>query len=142
MKEKIDQIYSILKRIPVRTYVSFVLVVVAVINYTLVAAGRPIINLGEQEVTYAVNTIISIVAILYGVWKNNSVSEYAILCDQILYYLRDGKIDKSELEDFIVKHESDVPTEDTDAVEITETTDKIETVETENTEATDDEAKG
>lgn len=140
MKENVEKIYNILKRIPTRTYVSFVLVVIAVINYALVAAGKPIINLGEQEVTYAVNTIISIVAILYGVWKNNSVSEYAILCDQILYYLRDGKIDKSELEDFIAKHESDAPTEDTDAVEVNEVTDKIETVET--TETTDDEAKG
>lgn len=140
MKENAEKIYNILKRIPTRTYVSLVLVIVAIINYTLVAAGKPIINLGEQEVTYAVNTIISIIVILYGVWKNNSVSGYAILCDQILYYLRDGKIDKTELEDFIAKHESDTPTENNTVTESTNDVTKIETVETDKT--TDKEAKG
>lgn len=132
MKEKIDQVYNILKRIPVRTYVSLVLVTVAVINYALLAAGKPIINLGEAEVTYAVNTLLSLLAIGYGVWKNNSVTEYAVLTDSILYMLRDGKVTREELEQFIADHKSpETPTEDVA---------KIENVET--TEATDEEVKG
>lgn len=132
MKEKIDQVYNILKRIPVRTYVSLVLVTVAVINYALLAAGKPIINLGEAEVTYAVNTLLSLLAIGYGVWKNNSVTEYAVLTDSILYMLRDGKVTREELEQFIADHKNpETPTEDVA---------KIENVET--TEATDEEVKG
>ena len=112
MKENVEKIYNILKRIPTRTYVSFVLVIVAVINYALLAAGKPIINLGETEVTYAINTILSLLAIGYGVWKNNSVTEYAVLTDSILYMLRDGKITREELEQFIADHKSpDVPNE-------------------------------
>lgn len=123
MKNNIDKIYNILKRIPTRTYVSLVLVVIAIINYALLAADRPIINLGEAEITYAVNTIISVIVILYGVYKNNSTSEYAILCDQILYYLRDGKLTKEEVKDFINKYNNEdvekvVETSNTDTVEV------------------------
>ena len=123
MKNNTDKIYNILKRIPTRTYVSLVLVVIAIINYALLAADRPIINLGEAEITYAVNTIISVIVILYGVYKNNSTSEYAILCDQILYYLRDGKLTKEEVKDFINKYNNEdvekvVETSNTDTVEV------------------------
>ena len=107
MKENVEKIYNILKRIPTRTYVSLVLVAIAIINYALLAADKPIINLGEAEITYAVNTIISVIVILYGVYKNNSTSEYAILCDQILYYLRDGKLTKEEVKDFISKYNNE-----------------------------------
>ena len=123
MKENIDKIYNILKRIPTRTYVSLVLVAIAIINYALLAADKPIINLGEAEITYAVNTIISVIVILYGVYKNNSTSEYAILCDQILYYLRDGKLTKEEVKDFISKYNNEeveqvVETSNTNTVEV------------------------
>ena len=129
MKENIDKIYNILKRIPTRTYVSLVLVAIAIINYALLAADKPIINLGEAEITYAVNTIISVIVILYGVYKNNSTSEYAILCDQILYYLRDGKLTKEEVKDFISKYNNEdvekvVETSDTTDVEVKDTESK------------------
>lgn len=129
MKENIDKIYNILKRIPTRTYVSLVLVVIAIINYALLAADKPIINLGETEITYAVNTILSIIVILYGVYKNNSTSEYAILCDQVLFYLRDGKLTKEEVEDFINKYknkdvEQVVETSDVTDVEVKDTESK------------------
>lgn len=123
MKENVEKIYNILKRIPTRTYVSLVLVAIAIINYALLAADKPIINLGEAEITYAVNTIISVIVILYGVYKNNSTSEYAILCDQILYYLRDGKLTKEEVKDFISKYNNEeveqvVETSNTNTVEV------------------------
>lgn len=139
MKEKIGKIYNVLKSIPIRTYVSFVLVIIALINYALLAAGKPIINLGEEEVTYAINTIISIIAIIYGVWKNNSVSDKAILADDVLYLLRDGKISKEELEEFIAKHKVETPEATEEAKEETTEEVKPETVETiESTETTEE----
>lgn len=106
MKDKVTKVYNVLKRIPTRTYVSLVLVTVALINYGLTAFGKPLINLGEAEVTYAVNTLLSLLAIGYGVWENNSVTANAIICDSILYMLRDGKITRQELEGFIEKYEA------------------------------------
>ena len=70
MKEKINQVFSVMGRIKPHTYVSVVMVLIVVINYTLTAMGKPIINLGEEEITYAVNTILNIVFIGYAAWKN------------------------------------------------------------------------
>lgn len=105
------KIIETLKKIPTKTYISIVMVVIAVINHILLAVGKPVLVIGEETVTYAVNTVIDILLIGYTAWKNNSVTEYAVLADSLLYYLRDGKISKSELEQFIEEHKSDeVPT--------------------------------
>lgn len=112
MKEKIDKVFNAMKRIKPHTYVSIVMVVIAVINYALTAMGKPIISLGEDVVTYAVNNILNLLFIGYAAWKNNSLSDNAILADDVLYMLRDGKISKEELEQFISDHKSDeVPVE-------------------------------
>lgn len=106
------KIIETLKKIPTKTYISIVMVVIAVINHILLAMGKPVLVIGEETVTYTVNTAIDILLIGYTAWKNNSVTDYAILTDSLLYYLRDGKISKEELEQFIKEHKSDeVPTE-------------------------------
>ena len=128
----IEKVFETLKKIKPHTWVSLVMVILVLVNYTLTAMGRPIINLGEEEITYAVNMILNIVFIGFAAWKNNSVTEKATLADEILYMLRDGKISKEELEQFIADHKNpETPTEDVA---------KIEAVET--TETTDEEAKG
>ena len=114
----IDKIIEKLKKINPHTYVSAVMLIVVLCNYVLTAMGRPLINLGEEEITYAVNTILNLIFIGYAAYKNNSITEKAQLSDEILYALRDGKISKEELEQFIENHKSpDVPTEDTDKIE-------------------------
>lgn len=101
-----------LKKIKPHTYVSIVMVIIAIVNYVLIAMGKPVINLGEDVITYGVNTVLNLVFIAYPMWKNNSVTENALIADDLLYYLRDGKITKEELEKFIEEHKSDeVPTE-------------------------------
>ena len=128
----VEKIIEKLKKIKPHTWVSLVMILVVLANYVLTAMGRPLINLGEEEITYAVNTILNLIFIGYAAYKNNSITEKAQLSDEILYALRDGKIDKEELEQFINNHKSpDVPTEDVA---------KIEAVET--TEVTDEEVKG
>ena len=105
------KIIETLKKIPVRTYISAVMVIIVIINYILTALGKPIINLGEDVITYGVNTILNLIFIGFSMWKNNSVTDNAIVADEVLYMLRDGKISKDELEAFIEEHKSDeVPT--------------------------------
>lgn len=106
------KIIETLKKIKPHTWVSIVMVIIAIINYVLTAMGKPIINLGEDAITYGVNTVLNLIFIGFPMWKNNSVTENAIIVDDVLYMLRDGKISKEELEQFITEHKSDeVPTE-------------------------------
>lgn len=115
----IDKIIERLKSIKPHTWVSLIMVLVVIINYVLTAMGRPLINFGEEEITYAVNTILNLIFIGYAAYKNNSITEKAQLSDEILYALRDGKISKEELENFIAKYKSpDVPTEDSNNTEV------------------------
>lgn len=101
-----------LKKIKPHTWVSIVMVIIAIVNYVLIAMGKPVINLEEEAITYGVNTVLNLVFIAYPMWKNNSITENALIADDLLFMLRDGKIDKSELEQFIEEHKSDeVPTE-------------------------------
>lgn len=101
-----------LKKIKPHTWVSIVMVIIAIVNYVLIAMGKPAINLGEEAITYGVNTVLNLVFIAYPMWKNNSITENALIADDLLFMLRDGKISKSELEQFIEEHKSDeVPTE-------------------------------
>lgn len=106
------KIIETLKKIKLHTWVSIIMVIIAIINYVLTAMGKPIINLGEDTITYGVNTVLNLIFIGFPMWKNNSVTENAIIVDDVLYMLRDGKISKEELEQFIAKHKSDeVPAE-------------------------------
>lgn len=106
------KIIETLKKIKPHTWVSIVMVIIAIINYVLTAMGKPIINLGEDTITYGVNTVLNLIFIGYPMFKNNSVTDNAIIVDDVLYMLRDGKISKEELEQFIEEHKSgEVPTE-------------------------------
>lgn len=105
--------FDTLKKIKPHTWVSLVMVIIVAINYILIALGKPAIDLGEEEITYAVNTIINIVFIGYATYKNNSVTQNAQMADEVLYALRDGKITKEELETFIADHKNpEVPTDE------------------------------
>lgn len=104
--------FETIKKIRPHTWVSIVMVIVVIINYILVALGKPAIDLGEEEITYFVNTVINILFIGYAAYKNNSITQNAQMADEILYALRDGKITKHELEIFIAGHKNpDVPTD-------------------------------
>lgn len=98
------KIVEILKQIKAKTWVSIVLVTISLLNYILTAMGKPIINLGENDVTYIVNTVMMLVSIGYSAWTNNSFTQKAQIADDLLFYLRDGKITKEELEEFINAH--------------------------------------
>mgnify|MGYP001850863440 CR=1 FL=1 len=106
------KIIETLKKIKPHTWVSVIMVIISIVNYVLTAMGKPIINFGEDVITYGVNTVLNLIFIAYPMWKNNSVTENALIVDDVLFMLRDGKISKSELEQFIAEHKSnEVPTE-------------------------------
>ena len=96
-----------IKNIKPHTWISLVMVIIALLNYVLTAIGKPIINIGEDQITYVVNTVMNLAFIIYPAWKNNSVTDNAQMADEVLYALRDGKISKDELETFIANHKSD-----------------------------------
>lgn len=114
MREKIDKIFNILSKIKPHTYVSIVMILFLAINtISIYITGNPLIQFSEESVTDAVNIILNIVFIGYTFWQNNSISDAALCADDILTILKDGKITRKEIEDFINKYKSpDVPTED------------------------------
>ena len=88
------------------------MMIVAFINYGLMAAGKPIIHWGDADITFAVNMILGVVFIVYAAWKNQSITSNAQMADEVLYMLRDGKIDKEELQAFVEAHKNpETPTD-------------------------------
>ena len=101
-----------ISKIKPHTYVSLIMVAIAIVNYILTYLGKPLIVIGDDQITYIVNIVLNTVFILYPAWKNNSVTEMATITDEALYALRDGKISKDELEKFIQEHKNpNVPTD-------------------------------
>lgn len=96
-----------LKDVKPHTYISIVMILVVIINQCLTLIGQPLINFGEEQITFWVNTILNLVGILYPAWKNQSFSSLAQYSDTILYMLRDGEITTKELEDFIQKYQKE-----------------------------------
>lgn len=96
-----------LKDVKPHTYVSIIMILVVIINQCLTLMGQPLINCGEDQITFWVNTVLNLIGILYPAWKNQSFSSLAKYADTILYMLRDGKITTDELEEFISKYKEE-----------------------------------
>lgn len=96
-----------LKDVKPHTYVSIVMILVVIINQCLTLMGQPLINFGEDQITFWVNTALNLIGILYPAWKNQSFSSLAQYGDTILYMLRDGKITTDELEEFIKRYKEE-----------------------------------
>lgn len=122
MKEKVEKVFGVLRSIPPKNYVSIIMLCYLVINTIAVyITGSPLLNFTEEAVTDAVNIVINTVTIIYVFWENNSFSEAALICDDVYNILKDGKVTKEEMVDFINKHKTDsLPTND----EKSEDTDK------------------
>lgn len=93
-----------LKNIKSQTVISIIMVGLVLFNYIMLALGKPLINLGEEEITNFVNIVFGLIGILYPVYKNQSITLFAQYADEILFALRDGIITETEIKDFIEKH--------------------------------------
>ena len=63
-----------------------------------------------------------LVFIGFAVYKNQSITEFAQIADEILYMLRDGRISKDEVMTFIANHKNperptDEPVENSETIE-------------------------
>lgn len=116
MKKILDNIKDInFANIKISTYVSFVVIVLTIVNYILTAMGKPVVNISEGTLTAWVTVVIGILGIAYGWWKNQSVTKPAQVVDDVLAILKDGKITIDELNEFIAEHsytEVSTPSED------------------------------
>ena len=70
------------------TIIRLTLVAFVIVNMILKAFGKSPIDVDEGTVAYWLETILEIAVIIVGVWKNNSVSEFAIKADEFLRQLR------------------------------------------------------
>ena len=69
------------------TIIRLALVALVIVNMILKAFGKSPIDVDEGTVAYWLETILEIAVIIVGVWKNNSVSEFAIKADEFLRQL-------------------------------------------------------
>lgn len=102
-----------LKNIKPHTWVSIVMVLLVIVNSVLTAMGKPVIEFQEDQITAIVTVIMDLVFIGFAVYKNQSITEFAQIADEVLYMLRDGRISKDEVTTFIEKHKNpERPTDD------------------------------
>lgn len=79
------------KNISAGTIARTIVLVLALINQALVIAGKPIINIAEQDIYNAVSLIATIVASVWAWWKNNSFTKEAIEADEYMADMKAGK---------------------------------------------------
>lgn len=90
-----------LKNIKPHTIVSLLAMVISYINMGLLYAGKPIIDIGTDQLNAIVGIAYTIIITLYGWYKNQSVTKPAQALDKLLIHMRDGKLAKDELIDLV-----------------------------------------
>ena len=100
------------KDIKPSTYVSAIVLIFTMVNYVLNIMDKPAININENEIGAWVTAIVGVVGIVYSWYHNQSISHPALVADDVMNILKDGRITVAELEDFIAKYsETDLDTE-------------------------------
>lgn len=71
--------------------VRLIVSIVAVINSVCSMAGFPLLNLGEEQITEAVNVAILVAAWAWGFWKNNNFTKQAKEAQKVLDEAKSSK---------------------------------------------------
>ena len=74
------------------TIVRTILLLMAVVNFTLERMGITIIPVSESGVLMLVETLLEIAVIVVGFWKNNSYTKNAIKADEFLKELKNSEV--------------------------------------------------
>ena len=90
-----------LKSIKPHTIVSLLAMILSYINMGLLYSGKPIIDIGTDQLNAIVGIVYTIIITLYGWYKNQSVTKPAQALDKLLIHMRDGKLTKDELTNLI-----------------------------------------
>jgi SPP1 family holin len=69
----------------IRTFI----LVLALINQVMAAAGHSIINIDDETVTNLVSTVFTVITAVIAWWKNNSFTKPALQADQTLAELKE-----------------------------------------------------
>ena len=75
-----------------RTIASTIINLIALINAIMVMIGKPVLVISDSQVGVIVSVIFTIVAWVYGFWKNNSFTPEAIKADDYLDLLRNEEM--------------------------------------------------
>lgn len=105
MRNKIVQLIKSINwsEIPPITYVRYILMILTVINTFLTRIGLNPIPVSEEELYQVVSDIIAISVLIMNTWCNNSVTEQAIVSDQIMKELKDCKQEDPKKYDEYIK---------------------------------------
>ena len=93
-----------LKDVKPHTIVSLLAMILSYINMGLLQTGKPIIDIGTDELNFYVGLAYTIIITIYGWYKNHSITTSAQCADDILYKMRDGKLTIDEVVELTNKY--------------------------------------
>lgn len=73
------------------TIIRTAVLALALLNQCFTVAGKPIININENEVNELISVAFTVITAVVAWWKNNSFTPEAIEADRYLSKLRDGE---------------------------------------------------
>ena len=73
------------------TIIRTAVLALALLNQCFTVAGKPIININENEVNELISVAFTVITAVVAWWKNNSFTPEAIEADRYLSQLRDGE---------------------------------------------------
>lgn len=79
-----------MKNISAGTIARTIILILALVNQVLSAAGKPVLPIEDAQIEALVSTLWTVVAALVAWWKNNSFTGAAIAGDQYAAELREG----------------------------------------------------
>ena len=101
MKKFIEKIKSLKAGTVIRT----ILQVLVYINQLLIMVGQSPLGMNPIYIWISFGVTVLVTALSY--WYNNDWSKFAQISGSIYDILKDGKVTKEEVEDFVNKHKKD-----------------------------------
>lgn len=71
-----------------------IIALVALINAVMLMLGKAPLDLDDNTIYVTVSGIATILTTLWVWWKNNSVTKEAIMADEMMHQLKDGRGDE------------------------------------------------
>lgn len=71
-----------------------IIALVALVNAVMLMLGKAPLDLDENTIYVTVSGIATILTTLWVWWKNNSVTKEAIMADEMMHQLKDGRGDE------------------------------------------------
>lgn len=88
-------------KIPTDTLVRTIVLVVALLNQILTAAGKNPIPYSDDELYTALTTALTVAATLWAWWRNNSLTEAAQAADEVKDAINSGDITTEDVEQLL-----------------------------------------